>query len=969
MDANHRKSSAMHRALLILLLFSLLPSPSIAAEDRIVLRLKPSSPSLDRWLDQGRSGSLPFLFSAIGEHDTEPFILDATLQAVETRRQRGMQVLTSLPTSRLTALRNTVVVMTRGPVDAAMAARKLSAHPDVDTAAVLPSETLCSEPNDPLFGQAYHHRLVRASDAWQLLPSQGESIIAIVDTGIDLDHPDLAPNIWYNSGEIGRDGANRDKRTNGVDDDRNGFVDDYVGWDFVSSSSSTGDNRPTPGNSHGTHVAGIAAAVSNNALGSAGIALRTKLMAIKVSQDEAASRSVTRTGDAILYAASMGAKIINCSFGSPQASFASADVIATATQLGALVVGAAGNDGVDAPLYPAAYDDAISVAATDQADVLAEFSNRHATVDIAAPGVRILSTIPNGSYGTISGTSMSAPVVAGVAAMVRLARPMATPDEIKAILVATADTIDGANLFAIGRFGSGRVNALEALRQQNAKRALVVEATLQDDVDDGTITPGERARLRIRIKNQLSPLVDARVDVRAIPGEVTPVVQTPAVSVGPLGTNDAKSLPSDILVDIPADAPLNGIMNLLVEISDGGVRAGRLLLTARVNTSYRTLTANDLALTVTSAGNLAYNDYPSNVQGDGCRLNGGPDMLFEASFMVAASPNHISNMGRTAQVGRKDTSFTALEIIRIKTDSVDAGIRATSSYDDRFERFAAGVSVRQHVYQSPADSVNQSVLLRFDVTNRTDTVLRNAYASLFMDWDIGPGGQANGCGWLGDAGIGIVENVERSDLPYVGVSMISPLATNYFALDNPVRSLDDIALYDGFTRTEKFITMSSGIARKSSRITDVSMVIGGGPFSLAPGETQQIVFVIAANSKVEALRNSIEAQRQRAKLLGLNAVDYVPVPDATKIIRIENGPVFLAGTVVDVTYQLEREAEATLDVVDIFGRTVGEPTQQPRLLPGTHKATFQLPQTSTGTYFVRCTVGPHVSVIPIQIAR
>lgn len=958
----------MHRAILLLLFCPLLSS-AMAVEDRIVLRLKQSSPSLVRWLQQDRVGSLPFLTSAIGEHTTEPYILDATLQAVESRQKRGLQLLSTIPISRLTSLRNTVVVLARGPVDAAMAARKLLAHPDVDTAAVLPSETLCSEPNDPLFDQAYHHSLVRASDAWQLLPAQGESVIAIVDTGIDLDHPDLAPNIWYNTGEMGQDGANRDKRSNGVDDDRNGFVDDYVGWDFVSSSSTNGDNRPTPGNSHGTHVAGIAAAASNNAVGSAGIALRTKLMTIKVSQDEAASRSVTRTGDAILYAASMGANIINCSFGSPQASFASADVVATATQLGALVVGAAGNDGVDAPLYPAAYDDAISVAATDQADVLAEFSNRHATVDITAPGVRILSTIPNGSYGTISGTSMSAPVVAGVAAMVRLARPLATPDEIKAILVATADTIDGANLFAIGRFGSGRVNAFEALRQQDAKRALVVEAILLDDVDDGTITPGVRARLKISIKNQLSPLLDARVEVRSIPGEVTPLVRTPTVSVGPLDTDESTSLPTDILVDIPSDAPLNGVMNLLVEISDGGARAGRLLLTARVNTSYRTLTANDLALTVTSAGNLAYNDYPSNVQGDGCRLNGGPDMLFEASFMVAASPNHISNMGRTAQVGRKDTSFTALELIRLVTDSVDAGIRAATSYDDRFERFAAGVSVRQHVYQSPADSVDQSVLLRFDVTNRTDTILRNAYASLFMDWDIGPGGQANGCGWLGDAGIGIVENVERSDLPYVGVSMISALATNYFALDNPVRSFDDIALYDGFTRTEKFITMSSGIARRSSRITDVSMVIGGGPFTLAPGETQQIVFVIAAAESAELLRSGVEAQRRRAKLLGLNAVDYVPVPEATKIVRIDNGPVFFPGNTMNVTYQLERSAEAVFDIVDIFGRTIGLPTRQPRLLPGIHKATVELPQAPTGTYFVRCTVGPHISVIPIQIAR
>jgi len=274
-------------------------------------------------------------------------------------------------------------------------------------------------PNDPFFPQQYGLANtgqeggeagadIDAAGAWDI-STGGAVVVAVVDTGIDLDHPDLVPNLWTNPDEI---------PGNLADDDGNGLVDDVHGWDFVND-----DDDPSDDEGHGTHVSGTIAAAGDNGLGVAGVAWRARLMALKLLD----ASGIGRTSDAIQaidYAAAKGARVLNASWGGGGFSLAMLESIRDAGAHGVLFVTAAGNDGADSdlvPFFPAGYDafNIIAVAATDRHDHLAFFSNFGRTkVDLAAPGVDILSTLPGGTYGLSSGTSMATPHVSGIAALI-----------------------------------------------------------------------------------------------------------------------------------------------------------------------------------------------------------------------------------------------------------------------------------------------------------------------------------------------------------------------------------------------------------------------------------------------------------------------------------------------------------------------------------------------------------------------
>ncbi|HEY6762561.1 MAG TPA: S8 family peptidase [Baekduia sp.] len=251
-----------------------------------------------------------------------------------------------------------------------------------------------------------------AETAWRQTTG-ADVTVAIVDSGIDLGHPDLAPNLWTNPGEI---------PGNGVDDDGNGYVDDVHGYDFVD-----GDGTPQDANGHGTHVAGIVGARGGNGIGTAGVAWRVKLMAVRVLDDQARG-TTTGVAAGIRYAVDNGARIVNLSLAGPSSTPDLEDAIQYAQARGVPIVVAAGNDGADlaaAPTFPAGYAEpnVIGVAATTRTGALSSVSDYGPGADIAAPGEEILSTALGGGYEWRTGTSMAAPEVSGTLALLAAARP------------------------------------------------------------------------------------------------------------------------------------------------------------------------------------------------------------------------------------------------------------------------------------------------------------------------------------------------------------------------------------------------------------------------------------------------------------------------------------------------------------------------------------------------------------------
>ncbi|MBD2144597.1 S8 family serine peptidase [Sphaerospermopsis sp. FACHB-1194] len=337
-------------------------------------------------------------------------------------------------------------------------------------------------PNDPSFNQLWGlHNTgqsggtpdadIDAPEAWDIQTGNPNLVIGVLDTGVDYNHPDLVGNIWTNPGEIANDG---------IDNDNNGYIDDIRGWDFAYN-----DNNPSDVDGHGTHVSGTIAGKGNNGVGVTGVAWNAKIMPLKFL-DDTGSGSTSNAILAINYATAKGVKITNNSWGGGGYSQALYDAINAAGQAGALFIAAAGNSSANAdinPMYPAAYNLAniISVASTTNTDSLSSFSNYGLTsVDLGAPGSSIYSTLPNNSYGTLSGTSMASPHVAGAAALVWSQNPTWTAQQVKNTLMNTGDSIAAL----AGKTVSGkRLNVFNALAAANLPSVTVSvsPATVQED--------------------------------------------------------------------------------------------------------------------------------------------------------------------------------------------------------------------------------------------------------------------------------------------------------------------------------------------------------------------------------------------------------------------------------------------------------------------------------------------------------
>lgn len=293
--------------------------------------------------------------------------------------------------------------------------------------------SITATPNDPLYVNQWglensSDRDIDAAQAWNF-GTTSSVVVAVIDTGIDYNHPDLAANIWMNTDEVAG---------NGIDDDNNGYIDDIRGWNFINET-----NNPMDDNGHGTHVAGTIGAVGNNGIGVVGVAWNVQLMALKFLS-ASGSGNLSDAVEAIDYARANGAKIINASFGGGGFSSAMQTAIQRFQNAGGIFVAAAGNSAQNNALvasFPANYPGVISVAASTSTDTLASFSNFGTNVQIAAPGQGILSTLPGNRYGNLSGTSMAAPHVAGALALLWGQSPTLSASVLTSALYANTDAV------------------------------------------------------------------------------------------------------------------------------------------------------------------------------------------------------------------------------------------------------------------------------------------------------------------------------------------------------------------------------------------------------------------------------------------------------------------------------------------------------------------------------------------------
>ncbi len=396
-----------------------------------------------------------------------------------------------------------------------LVAAALRARPDVLFAEPDYRARTAAGPDDPALGEQWALARINAPAAWDVVTGTAAVTIAVVDSGVTLDHPDLAPKLRINPGEI---------PGNEIDDDGNGQVDDVHGWRFyhrwTGSTYVAGEDANVADDfGHGTHVAGIAAAATNNGIGIAGVAWGAAVMPVKVL-DQYGVGWYSDIAAGIVYAVDNGARVINLSLGGAPASDTLCAAVAYAHAAGALVVAATGNSGA-AVFYPAACAGALAVAATDQADGHPSFSNCGPQVALAAPGVDIYSTWPWVSgYFTKSGTSMAAPHVSGVAALVWSRWPDWSNDAVSRQIVGTVVEVGAPGWDQYT--GWGRLDAAAAVGVVVSQTATPTPTPTQTPTAPGaTRTP--------------TPTASATPTPGVVPATVTPTA-TPPTATPPTAT-------------------------------------------------------------------------------------------------------------------------------------------------------------------------------------------------------------------------------------------------------------------------------------------------------------------------------------------------------------------------------------------------------------------------------------------------
>jgi len=378
-------------------------------------------------------------------------------------------------------------------------------------------------PNDPsITNQNAWLTKINAFNAWNTSTGDTNVVIGTVDSGTDIDHPDLVGNLKINYAQP----------VNGIDDDNDGYIDNYRGWDM-----SENDNNANVDNSdHGSHVSGCAAAVSNNGIGVASAGFKCKFLPVKCAK-QTSTTSIDNGYEGIVYAANHGCNIINCSWGGGSAGKTGLDAVTYATiNKNCLVMAAAGNDNADITGYPAGYQYVTSVATTNNSDIKASFSTYNYTVDVSAPGNNIYATLYDNAYGNNSGTSMATPIAAGAAALIKSVSPTYTGLQIGEQLRVTCSNIYNIsfNVNYINKMGKGRINMGNSLTQ--SVPSVRMEPINITDGNDNAFVALDTLKIAGNFLNYLAATGNCNVTLTAQSNAQYVTIINPSFSIGTLAT-------------------------------------------------------------------------------------------------------------------------------------------------------------------------------------------------------------------------------------------------------------------------------------------------------------------------------------------------------------------------------------------------------------------------------------------------
>jgi len=739
-------------------------------------------------------------------------------------------------------------------------AADFSSDQNVEYACGVPAFRLDDTPNDPSFNQQLHLGIVRAEQAWDVVKGEtGDVVIAIVDGGTDWEHEDIAANIWVNDDEI----AN-----NGIDDDNNGFIDDIRGWNFATNSNDP-KGRPSQLGTyqHGTHVSGIAAAVTNNAIGVSGSSWNCTIMPVNIASTSANNDSTL--GDSfggVVYAIDNDADIINASWGFtiPIESRSAAlsviqmeqDIIDFGLANGSLLVSSAGNDGQSDEqifAFPANLNGVLSVGNTDNSDRKAFSSNYGTIVGVFAPGGGVLSTFPNNEFGNISGTSMSSPLVAGIAGLVKTLHPDWSPDQVREQVRVTADNIDSKNPNFAGLLGNGRVNAFRAVTE-SSPAVQVAGVSFSDTGGDGRVDVGEPVDLTVRFTNYLADVSNVSFNLTSEDANITLV--SPNANLATLNTGDTSSVTFQFSL---SNSVKDGYNPRFITNISSGQYSDRDFFEITLNPP-QVLDHNTgtVTATITNKGNIGFTGF-AGTPGSGFIFN-GTNFLFEGSFILGIDANRVSDAIRAGVSSEQDDDFGAISPLILTQGQVSDEFGRVV-LDDAFAENPIGVEISQESFAYQKEPFTDFVIFKYTIKNISGANISNLWAGLFFDWDINPDSNDH-ARFDQSKSLGYVLNNATNPTQIAATKVLTPLgATSFRAIDNPSEIYGGTG-NDGFTDFEKWSFLSGGIQTQSLDLTDVSTLTSTGPFTLGADESVEVAFaVIGASSATDLTLNAQLAQQ------------------------------------------------------------------------------------------------------------
>lgn len=698
---------------------------------------------------------------------------------------------------------------------------------------------------DPNEGAQDYLSVIKAYEGWDLETSDSTMVIGIVDTGVKMDHEDL-DNMAFNHADP----------INGIDDDGDGYIDNFHGWDVGDD-----DNDPTAdGHPHGTHVTGISSAKTNNGIGIAGVGFKNRYLPVNAWNNT--QNYFINEYEGIVYAADHGAKVINLSWGNPGfRSKYGQDIINYAVlEKDVVVVAAAGNTPEELDFYPASFDNVLSVGATDMNDNLASWATYSHFIDITAPGHDIYSTTNNGGYSKAGGTSFATPMVAGAAALVRSHFPSFTAQQVMEQLRVTSDDIYdvGSNMDYFGKIGRGRLNVQRAVSDILTPSIRVSEFNYEGS-HGALVFPGDSVRIIFKFTNYLR-----------LAENVTITISNPSSNV----TWDVEQIYIAKLAEFEnyenTESPISLIVNSNVSSNErilfridyvGNNYTDFEYVEIKAAPDFFDISDENISATITSDGDIGYDEMYYN-KGNGITYK-QDYIAANAGLIISIDSTHVmDNVLNNLEEFTRDEDFLTESALKLYDNS-------TAKYDARsvfipYDTLPSKVDIKIEQKVLAWDNATDDGYLIFEyrIINTGDSAFSKLNAGLFMDWDLGDF-QANEAVWDEVDKLGYVYNKTDNNL-YSGLALITNQPSNHYAIniDSLNGNAQDIdTLFSDKLKHRFLAEYQKSMAGEIGDGNDVAHIVGGKGMTLQPNESIKVSFAMLASTSLDGLKSALNTAK------------------------------------------------------------------------------------------------------------